>query len=96
MHRKELYEGIQHLEQKIIQLLKKCERQQKIIQQLRKEQEQWTQQGVKKAAATHHSASSLALDILTKNAHKGHIEEASIDHYISAIDESIAYLEQLQ
>lgn len=86
---------MQYLEQKIRQLLAHCKDQQEMLQQLRKEKEQLIQQIANKKETAHKLSDNIALGAITKNEEKMRNWGASIDNYISDIDKSIGYLEQL-
>ena len=95
MPSEKLHVHVQYLEQKIRQLLAHCKDQQEVLQQLRKEKEQLIQQVANKKETAHKRSDNLALGAITKNEEKMRNWGASIDNYISDIDKSIAYLEQL-
>ncbi|MHA7877673.1 MAG: hypothetical protein ACX93T_01970 [Bacteroidota bacterium] len=81
-----LHVRVQDLEQKLAALLASYKEQQGIIQQLKKENAQLTQQAM----------NSLAINTIARNGTKHKNWEAMLDNYISDIDKSIAHLEKIQ
>jgi DNA-binding protein H-NS len=95
MHSENLHARVQHLEQKIRKLLEHFKDQQAMLQQLQKEKEQLIQQVANSKETVHKLSNSLKLGSVTKDEQKMKNWGAKIDSYISGIDKSIAYLEQL-
>jgi uncharacterized coiled-coil DUF342 family protein len=95
MHSENLHVRVQHLEQKIRQLLDHVKDQQEMLQQLRKEKEQLIQQVANNKETVHKLSNSLELGAIAKDEQKMKNWGAKIDSYISDVDKSIAYLEQL-
>jgi len=96
MHSDTLHVRVQNLEQKIIQLLKQHQDQQKMIQQLREDNELLTQQVTDGGGAVHNFKNDLNMRTIAKKEIQIKNWGTSIDSYINDIDKSIAYLEQLQ
>ena len=91
------YLRILDLKQKIVQLLEGYQEQQKLIQQLQNENRQLIQEVNSQKTAMHSAATNLEIDNTAAHPrHQPRDWEARLDSYISAIDRSIAYLEQLQ
>lgn len=96
MNSEKLQARIQYLEQKVRELLKHYKDQQKLIQQLQKENAQLRQQATDGSASTGNFSTSPEIGTITKNEAQARDLGSSIDSYIRDIDKSIAYLEQLQ
>jgi TolA-binding protein len=95
MHSEDLHVRVQHLEQKIRQLLKHFNEQQGMLQQLQKEKEQLIQQVASNKETIYKLSNSLEIGTIAKDGQSMKDWGAKIDSYISEIDRSIAYLEQL-
>ncbi len=96
MNSEKLQARIQYLEQKVRELLKHYKDQQKLIQQLQKENAQLIQQTTDGGESTGNFSTSPEIDTVTKNEEQARDLGSSIDSYIRDINKSIAYLEQLQ
>lgn len=96
MHSDKLHVRVQHLEQKIIQLLKQHQDQRKMIQQLQEENKRLTQQVNDRADAVYGVTNHTNMRTIAEQKMQIKNWGPSIDSYINEIDKSIAYLEQLQ
>lgn len=89
-----LKKRIKTLEQKVQELLEHYKRQQKIAQQLQKEI--LSQKTTKNEEKIESFSNHPKISTIIKDGELIHELENSIDSYIRDIDNSIAYLEQLQ
>ena len=96
MNSTKLHVRVQALKQKIAQLLVGYREQQELIQQLQKKNEQLIQQLPGKTETMHDFLGRLEIDTIAKKDGKLKNWEVRLDHYISDIDKSIAYLETIQ
>lgn len=95
MNSEELQTGIQALGQRLRELLAHYQEQQRVLQQLQKENEQ-LRQGVSKSDSSGNFSNSPESSSITRNEEQASALGSSIDGYIRDIDKCIAYLEQLQ
>jgi len=93
MDSEKIHLHVQYLEQKIMRLLEQCRNQEEIIRRLQKEP--LIQQVSSSAETAYDFSNQLELGTMTKGENAIRAWEAKIDGYISDIDRSIAYLEQL-
>ena len=96
MNNEELQTSIQALGQKLAGLLGAYNEQEKVVQQLQKENKQLRQKVSSAGLLPGNFSKRLESGTITKNKERARELERSIDGYIKDIDKSIAYLEQLQ
>jgi len=96
MNNTRLHVRVQALKQKIAQLLVGYREQQELIQQLTKKNEQLMQQLSNTTATKDDLLGSPEMDTMVKKGGALRDWETRLDHYISNIDESIAYLKRIQ
>ena len=91
-----LHARIRDLKQKIARLLVSYGEQQQLIQQLQEKNMQLMQQVPSNAETTHDFPSKIEIDTIAKKGESLKDWEDKIDRYISEIDKSIAYLENIE
>lgn len=93
-----LHERIQHLEQKLVQLLEHCSQQSMNTQKLQQENEQLRQMIATQEKALRHSSEQVGIDTVIKQL--GEQQRASmrkmISSYIKDIDQCIAFFERIK
>ena len=91
-----LHARIRDLKQKIAQLLIGYGEQQQLIQQLQEKNTQLMQQVPSNTEKIHDSLSKIEIDAIAKKGGSLKDWKDTIDRYISEIDRSIAYLENIE
>lgn len=91
----ELYERIQYLEEKLIQLLANYEQQKAIVQKLQQENQDLKQMIATKDRGVAHSSEDNNMDTVIRKLSGQPGVDKMISNYIKDIDQCIAFLEKL-
>lgn len=94
MNSEELQIGIQALGQRLRGLLGHYKEQQRVLQQLQKENEQLRRGASSSNASSGNFSKTPESGTITRNKEQARELDSSIDSYIKDIDRCIAYLEQ--